>query len=78
MTASTTRHNKAAHFYDTVERMATGGSMVMDAIVEYCERHNLEIEAVVPLVSKNSNLVSRLREEAEATNAIERVAHLPI
>lgn len=73
-----TRHNKAAHFYDAVERMTRGGSTVMDAVVEYCERNNLEVESVVPLVTRNANLVSRLRDEAEAVNAIERVSHLPV
>jgi hypothetical protein len=58
--------------------MTDGGSTVMDAIVEYCARHNLEVESVVPLVTRNANLVSRLREEAEALNSIERVSHLPL
>lgn len=73
-----TRHNRANQFYDAVQKMTDGGSTAMDAIVEYCTRHNLEVESVVPLVTKNAALVSRLREEAEAVNAIERVAHLPV
>jgi hypothetical protein len=74
----TTKHNKASQFYDAIDQMIGGGSTVLEAVVEYCYKHNLEVEAVVPLVTRNSNLVSKLREEAEATNSIEKVAHLPI
>jgi hypothetical protein len=73
-----TRHNKAAQFYDAVDRMTEGGSTVMEAIVEYCYKNDLEVESVVPLVTKNANLVSKLRDEAESVNAIERVGHLPV
>jgi orotate phosphoribosyltransferase len=73
-----TKHNKASQFYDAIDQMTSGGSTLMDAIVEYCENLGLEIEAVVPLVNRNSNMVSRLRMEAEAVNAIEKVSHLPL
>lgn len=73
-----TRHNKSSHFYDAIEEMVSGGSSVMDAVIEYATKNGLEIESVVPLVTKNANLVSRLRDEAEALNFIEKVAHLPL
>jgi hypothetical protein len=73
-----TRHNKSAEFYEAIEKAVSGGSTVMDSIVEYCELRGLEVESVVPLVNRNAKLLSRLRDEAEATNSIERVAHLPI
>lgn len=72
------KHNRSSDFYDAVDRMTSGGSTVLEAVVEYCSRNALEIEAVVPLVSRNSNLVSRLREEAESLNCIEKVGHLPL
>jgi hypothetical protein len=74
----TTKHNKASQFYDAIDQMIAGGSTVLEAIVEYCYKRNLEVEAVVPLVTRNSNLVSKLREEAESMNSIEKVAHLPL
>lgn len=74
----TTKHNKASEFYDAVDEMMAGGSNPLDAIVEYCYKNNLEIEAVVPLVNRNANLLSKLREHAESTNSVEKVAHLPV
>lgn len=73
-----TRHNKTTHFYDSVDAMIAGGSQVLDAILEYCSKNGLEVESVVPLVTKNANLVARLRDEAEALNSIEKVGHLPL
>ena len=73
-----TKHNKAAEFYDVVESMVAGGSTVLDATVEYCERRGLEIESVVPLINRNARLLSLLREEAENTNCIEKTSRLPI
>jgi hypothetical protein len=70
--------NKASQFYDAIDEMISGGSTVLEAIVEYCHKRNLEVEAVVPLVTRNSNLVSKLRDEAEAMNSIEKVSHLPL
>lgn len=73
-----TKHNKSTQFHEAVLQMVEGGSTVMDSVLEYCERHGLEVESVVPLVTKNARLLSMLRDEAESVNAIERVAHLPI
>lgn len=73
-----TKHNKSAQFYEAVQEMIDGGSTVMDSVVEYCERNGLEVESVVPLINRNAKLLSLLRDEAESTNAIERIAHLPL
>ena len=73
-----TRHNKSGEFYVVIESMTTGGSSVMEAVIEYCDRNGLEIESVVPLINRNAKLLSLLRDEAEALNCIERVSHLPL
>lgn len=73
-----TKHNKSTQFIEAVTYMIDGGSSVMDSVLEYCDKNGLEIESVVPLVTKNAKLLSLLRDEAEANNAIERVAHLPL
>ena len=73
-----TKHNRASQFYDEIERMVRGGSAVLDSVVEYCRKHQLEVESVVPLVNRNANLVAALREEAETSNSVERESHLPV
>jgi len=73
-----TKHNKSSEFIESVTQMIEGGSTVMDSVLEYCERNGLEIESVVPLVTKNAKLLSMLRDEAESVNSIVRVAHLPL
>ncbi len=75
----TTKHNKAAEFYDSVDQMTETGATVMDAIIEFCTKNTLEIESVVPLVTRNAPMMSRLREEAERLHFIKsQGSSLPI
>ena len=44
----------------------------IDACVYYCEKHNVEIEALGALLKKHQNVVSKIREEAEALHFIKK------
>lgn len=70
--------NKHADFYDGVDKMVSGGSNYIDAIVEWCRIRDLEVEAVAPLVEKNPSLVAKLREEAEQLNFMTKTSRLPV
>lgn len=51
---------------------------VIDIVVEFCENHDLDPEVVGKLIKKNVILHSRIANEAEDLNIIEKTAKLPI
>ena len=50
----------------------------MDAILHYCERNDIEIEAVAQYIRKNLVLKAKIQEEAEELNFLQKTARLPI
>jgi hypothetical protein len=51
---------------------------VIDAIVHYAEVHDIEIETLADLVKEVPSIRSRITEDAEKLNLIERGDRLPI
>lgn len=50
----------------------------MDAVIHYCEKNNLEIEAAASLIRNNQRIKARLRSEAEDLNFLPKRAKLPL
>lgn len=50
----------------------------MDAIILYCERHNIEVETAAVLIKHNAILKARLQYEAENMNMMKKTNRLPI
>jgi Phage late-transcription coactivator len=50
----------------------------IDAIVLYCEKHNIEIETAASLIKLNSNIKSKVQGEAETLNYLPKRSRLPI
>jgi uncharacterized protein YeaC (DUF1315 family) len=50
----------------------------VDAIILYCERHNIEVETAADLIKHNSVLKSKLQYEAETMNMMKKISRLPI
>jgi len=63
------------HFNDGVKQLLPSMS-VLDAILAYCEKHDLEYETVKQLIS--TDLKRALRKEAEHLNFIPKSSRLPI
>ena len=42
----------------------------IEAALYYCEKNNVEIEAVAELISKNDNLMNLIREEGEKSKLL--------
>lgn len=63
------------HFNAEVKRLNEHMS-VMDAILAYCENHNIEFETIKQLISVENK--RKLRKEAEDLNFIAKSARLPI
>ena len=50
-----------------------GGSDHIDYIIQYCEKHNIDVESIVPLISPN--LKQKLEEDAISMNIIKSSSH---
>ena len=62
-----------------IEKMVSAGlgqTTYMDAILDYCEKHQMEPDAVAPLISKP--LKEKIEADARKLNFLPRVATLPI
>ena len=51
---------------------------VVESIIEFCEKYELEPESVTKYVKNNQNLKSRLTIECMERNLIEKQATLPL
>tara|TARA_B100000035_G_C21021172_1_gene564110 strand:- start:1702 stop:1935 length:234 start_codon:yes stop_codon:yes gene_type:complete len=58
------------------EIVSKGGITYMDAILDYCEKNQMEPDAVAPLISKP--LKEKIEADARELNFLPRVATLPI
>lgn len=54
------------------------GMGYLEAIMWYCEQHNIEIEAVVSLIKKSEAIRTKLEAECEDQNIIQRQPKLPL
>lgn len=50
----------------------------VDAVIYFCEENNVEIESMAPLIRNNPLLHSKIREEAEQLNYLEKTTRLPL
>ena len=66
-------------FYTDIENhMLTSNVTVMEAIIEWCERRNIEIEYGASLIAANPVLKARLQVEAEELNFLKRSKRIQI
>lgn len=70
---------KETDFFDRVNQLVNKeGYDYIEAITAYCEEHDLDVEAVVPLIKGSSKFKAQLQEEAERLNLITKSAKLPL
>lgn len=69
--------NKSDEFSYKIECIvADHGISFMDAIVEYCENNNIEIEVAAQMI--NSSLRSKIEMEAEKLRLIPKINRLEV
>ena len=67
------------NFKDEIEKIYNeGATSYLDAIIHFIELHNIEPEAVASVIARNNVLKSKLQQEAEDLNIIEKTSRLPI
>ena len=63
-------------FYRNRETVSEGGGTYMDALLDYCEKYQLEPEMIKPLITKS--LKEKVEVDARNLNYLPKVATLPI
>jgi len=61
-----------------IELLTRDGSDYLDAILHYCDKHEIEIESIAKYIKKNVVLKAKLQEEAEELNYLQKTSRLPI
>lgn len=57
-------------------KLGNGQTTYMDAILDYCEKHQMEPDTIGPLISKP--LKEKIEADARKLNFLPRVATLPV
>lgn len=69
---------KIVDIMNEVEKLVNKDVNYIDALLEYAERKNIEIELLGELVRKSVVLKSKVRDNAETLNLVEKISRLPI
>lgn len=69
----------STEFVKKIDELAskTGGSYI-DVVVDYCSKHNIEIETAAAIIKSSPLIKSKLQFEAEQLNILQKTARLPI
>jgi hypothetical protein len=64
-------------FSQKIEAFAKTSNLgVLESIIAYCEKHEIEVETISSLISQN--LKQKIREEAEELNLLPKANTLPL
>lgn len=59
-------------FIDEIEHMVqTDGINHYEAVIEYIEKHEVEVETIATIISRNANLKEKIQEACEDMRLIE-------
>jgi len=61
-----------------IASLITKGVPYIDAVVDYAERHNLDIEVIGEIIKRSPVLKAKIYREAEDLNMVEKLVRLPI
>lgn len=66
-------------FIKEIENLVTRYDLdYMDAVVHYCEKNNIELEAAAGIIRSNLRIKAKLQDEAEDLNFLPKRAKLPV
>ena len=65
-------------FVQTIDTLAYDSDSIIDAIILFAERENLEVEALVPIIKKHPAFCAKIQCEAEGLNWLPKSRRLPI
>lgn len=75
----TAEKNRVFQFLREIELMCKKDKLkYMEAVVYFCEQNNIEVESMADVICNNALLLSRIQEEAEQLNYLEKTTRLPL
>lgn len=61
-----------------IQEYIDAGVPYIDAVIEYAEKNEVEIEVVGEIIRRSPVLKAKIHSEAEELNMMERTARLPV
>lgn len=61
-----------------IQEYIDNGIPYIDAVIEYAEKNEVEIEVVGEIIRRSPVLKAKIHSEAEELNMMERTARLPV
>jgi predicted aldo/keto reductase-like oxidoreductase len=61
-----------------IQEYIDSGIPYIDAVIEYAEKNEVEIEVVGEIIRRSPVLKAKIHSEAEELNMMERTARLPV
>ena len=75
----TARESQVFKFLKEIERIQKNDQVkYLDAILYFCEENGIEVESMAEIIRKSPLLHSRIQEEAEELNYLEKTRRLPL
>lgn len=70
----------SAEFISKIEIMMASGKYegYMEAVIEYCEKNNLDVETAAALLKTSTKIKSKIQKEAEGVNLLPKTSNLGI
>lgn len=66
-------------FYKEIEALVRKHNLnYIDAVIHYCEKNEIEIEAAASMIKSNMRIKSQVQSEGEELRFLPRTAKLPI
>lgn len=65
-------------FLTTINELTASGVGLIDACIEYCQDHNIEIEYAATMVANNPQLKARMQVEAETLKFLKKTKRISI
>ena len=69
---------KTQNILNEIEGYINNDVTVIDALVFYAEKYDLEVELVGEIVKQSPVLRARVQQDAETLNLMEKTARLPV
>lgn len=65
-------------FISDINKLVSNGVPMIDAIVDYCEKHNIELDVAASIIKSNPKSKLKVQIEAEDLNFLPKKARLNI
>lgn len=65
-------------FLTTINELTAAGVGLIDACIEYCHKHNIEVEYAANMIAANPQLTARMQVEAENLRYLKKSKRIAI